>query len=953
MNNEKKLPDTLINFYDNYIPKLKFGEYEITLSQSLKAAVSTDDSESTNANTLPDQPQKKPVTQKFLVNGPRFSLPPSDINHVFPHNKSIGVYDTYLPQVVINEKAMPWERNLNLDPIQTNLPWMALLVFSDDELPVPKSDDDDSSNNQKNPTRISNQLLTDVVVSNFQGKPTNGPPSGILGPQLCQLEDNEDPDAIYCKTIDIPVTVFNALAPNLEDAKYLAHTREVSLTNKASVSGTTGFFSAVIANRFAVPPVLVNTNDDSNKKPAVNTNIAHLVSLEGFEEQLNVKDQPNVSGYDSVRMISLYSWTFQVQQEPLEDFGELMNHLISEESINGTDLLLRMPPIPKVPTNLNGNPDDTDFPPTEDTQQQMVKNKIQNGYVALSYEMQSGDQSFAWYRGPCTPVPVTSFLDNQTNPQGNPLIPFSSSDAMIFDPQSGLFDQSYAIAFQTGRSIALANRPFATSLINWRRTSFGLVDLILEFMRGPYKQKMITDGLLDNQGNLTATGIADLSQLIHQDVVATVFTDFFASNFFQNLAKKIGKEGGFSTSDTHQPESYLTSNKKNNIVPGDLNDLLQDPLIISLLEHLSGFDNLGVLAEELKPSATSISIQTPGLTEAISSGISLYLISPDGSEKATIVLESDAVLNAKTLNISYTGTTTLPTGSLIQIADANQDALSIVDWLANTALLKSVPFNNLIANPKLLPQESIRFFYLDENWINALLDGALSIALQSSRDVLFTKLMRGILYEKIMNAMALVRLKLLGLPTTENPPEVTKINGFLIRSQNIVNYPGLDVIASAKDTNGQTIPMKPLRQEKLSRDLMIVIYPDIPTEVIFKQPSEGLVFGVETDSDDDGKELYLRYIPGVTGNTDENKGSIIGGQHNSSTIPLSQIQKANRPLNGISYCPALNIAPNSSEKNLTSVLSEALPGNPTLTPASLAVQMVCVPQQMNFEPKLS
>jgi hypothetical protein len=63
--------DTIINFYDNYVPSLKDGQYTITLSQAVTAP------------GVPSSPQQAPATQSFLVNGPRFSLPPADVNHVF------------------------------------------------------------------------------------------------------------------------------------------------------------------------------------------------------------------------------------------------------------------------------------------------------------------------------------------------------------------------------------------------------------------------------------------------------------------------------------------------------------------------------------------------------------------------------------------------------------------------------------------------------------------------------------------------------------------------------------------------------------------------------------------------------------------------------------------------------------------------------------------------------
>src|SRR5688500_7702091 len=55
-------------------------------------------------------------------------------------------------------------------------------------------------------------------------------------------------------------------------------------------------------------------------------------------------------------------------------------------------------------------------------------------------------------------------------------------------------------------------------------------------------------------------------------------------------------------------------------------------------------------------------------------------------------------------------------------------------WLGQLLLLHSLPFNNLVADARMLPPESIRFFFLDRNWLDSLLDGALSVAQLSAPD---------------------------------------------------------------------------------------------------------------------------------------------------------------------------------------------------------------------------
>ncbi|MGB0984204.1 MAG: hypothetical protein ACPG19_09195 [Saprospiraceae bacterium] len=51
----------------------------------------------------------------------------------------------------------------------------------------------------------------------------------------------------------------------------------------------------------------------------------------------------------------------------------------------------------------------------------------------------------------------------------------------------------------------------------------------------------------------------------------------------------------------------------------------------------------------------------------------------------------------------------------------------INDWLQELVFLSPLPFNYIIPDERLLPAESMRFFTVDESWLWALVDGALSI----------------------------------------------------------------------------------------------------------------------------------------------------------------------------------------------------------------------------------
>ena len=132
--------------------------------------------------------------------------------------------------------------------------------------------------------------------------------------------------------------------------------------------------------------------------------------------------------------------------------------------------------------------------------------------------------------------------------------------------------------------------------------------------------------------------------------------------------------------------------------------------------------------------------------------------------------------------------------------------------------------------------------------------------------------------------------------------------------------------------------MKPLRLDRVSPSVMIGIFPDIPVRLEFNEPREGIVFGV----DDEG--VAVRFLPGMNGATQDNLGELTDSEAPIWLKP-ENIPKRGRPANN----PALIVGGTSG---LVQKLVSLFPGNkPTLTPASFAVQMVRVPEQMLFVPK--
>ena len=185
-------------------------------------------------------------------------------------------------------------------------------------------------------------------------------------------------------------------------------------------------------------------------------------------------------------------------------------------------------------------------------------------------------------------------------------------------------------------------------------------------------------------------------------------------------------------------------------------------------------------------------------------------------------------------------------------------------WLARLRLLEGVPFSYLVADSSLLPPESIRFFYIDRGWTDALVEGALSVGTVTTADRAALERIYGTVRDEVDEAERLVRL-----PGAEPGAEVPTgpagpITGFVLRSRMVSGWPAMHVrgyavdnlavdpeiddddVGDEHDTQLRKLPL--LRLERLAPAVMLVLFDGIPQAVHIEEPRAGIQFGVdETD----------------------------------------------------------------------------------------------------------
>lgn len=172
-------------------------------------------------------------------------------------------------------------------------------------------------------------------------------------------------------------------------------------------------------------------------------------------------------------------------------------------------------------------------------------------------------------------------------------------------------------------------------------------------------------------------------------------------------------------------------------------------------------------------------------------------------------------------------------------------------FMARLRLLHGVPFNYLVPDAELLPIETIRFFYIDRAWTDALVQGALSIGTISSADRAQLEAVYPHIRDEVDMAERYVRepraeKKLAGDGGT--------ITGFIMRSRLVSGWPNLHVRAYSRDllpddaltTAAESDPsrLKVLRLERLAPAVLLVLFDGVPAVVHIEEPRQGIQFGV-------------------------------------------------------------------------------------------------------------
>lgn len=165
----------------------------------------------------------------------------------------------------------------------------------------------------------------------------------------------------------------------------------------------------------------------------------------------------------------------------------------------------------------------------------------------------------------------------------------------------------------------------------------------------------------------------------------------------------------------------------------------------------------------------------------------------------------------------------------------------LVAWLSELCLFSNLPFHYLIPSDMHLPSNSIRLFYVNPNWQRALVDGACSLGRNASLNLTHDEQLMDTVFAQIGKRMKAIRPILQGKPivSAELEDEVQIIGGFMLRSPLVRGWRGLEFQALSADD----VPLRALRIELLSEDVLIGLFDGVPYTLTIAQPPEGFHFG--------------------------------------------------------------------------------------------------------------
>ncbi|MFF0630484.1 hypothetical protein [Streptomyces sp. NPDC004296] len=739
-------PSYVVRFQDNREPAVNAGLYHVQATQTLPGVDGASD-------------YLVPVDETFEVRAPQFALADEYAHAVNPAPQARSDYSTTLAHITVTDPLLPWMRRLDesgADLMEApEEPWLALLLFAEGELPG------DPESMALTVPMTAKELLTDAA--------------GVRHPRIAPSQIEGDPSAI-CQTVDIPGDVFATLAPRTDELRHLIHVRDVrpdtGLRGEQLAEGT---YAVVIANRLP--------DREHEVRYA-----AHLVALEGCRSILADADAGRLTADVRIRIAALRSWSFTSNPAPGGGFPGRVRHFLFDADGKERDLLLHVPPPPAEP------PAGTDA-----TAYATARARLTSGRVPLAHGLETGERSYAWYRGPLTAEPAQPL---PTPPAAGWT---SAAQLMAYEKAWGLFDAGWGAAWTLGRALALADADFAAMLTAWHAKARTRAAMLAQRLAAVGLDVPGFDGT--GAGGPRASGPAG-PQPGTPRAPGGDATAHPTAGDTGSPARPVRDASASSGAPSTGPGAAPGPNAP---VPQD------DPRTLRALTPRP----FGSLLEEFAANGAAARLLRAGTHPAETR----HAPPPEPFHRTPVAGRRGAGRAARTAELLAEPPAPLRTDLTAQLADT---AAPISEWLQRLRLLHNMPFADLVPDERALPAESLRLFYVDPGWLTALVSGAAGIAITGETDA------------------ALARIAAPWARGDDEEP--TPRAGVVIRSALVQECPGMLVRPYRGHGDGRQ-PIAVLRQAVLGPDVLLVLFEQVPDEIELAEPPEGLSFGIDLDLD--------------------------------------------------------------------------------------------------------
>lgn len=842
---EQNTIDIYLEFIENHVPSLKTGVYEFSGRQTLVAPGLPGDSTTYQVDF--------PAT-KVAVEGEQYELKPSEVVLTFPPKNSLGNYSNVLPHIGLKRNTLPWERVIaeSSDEATKNrlekTPWLALLVLNEDELVKA-----DGSSPASAAEQLEAEHGTTISFSQLKKQPSNIP-NWPPEPGLNQSVE-ESIHVIYVKT----ETAKQIVPVDDAELRHLAHARQsrIGITLNKSISGK---LLATISN--------------------VQLEVIHeeIIEATGNDKKITIDSGPLAPGVYTVDITqnstSVFSKSIAINADDKvgEDVAIVVAnrlpkpgvksvvHLVSLEGRYNTDTpcTFAFPTDEKVKTIPFVSLKSWSF--SSLSNKQNFKNillHLNHAFlfgINLSTEMK---EEFSQLSTPSAPIPSllqSAFLEGKAPLEGDAKVIDKAAKVLIDKDHTYYIGQKNKLYNAGGRfikqlgdisgltpkelSTQIPKQALHSSTAKFVEPTKSGIHLWIENKRRTY---------FVSQDNAAAGRL--LVHLLPLDDSPTLRlpvrpgdssdTTVAAANHYLEMGytplPHHFREGSKSVSWYRGP---LIPGKSSKVIPQELFPLKASDELLRYHSDYGMFDVSYAAAWEL------------GRLMALKSKrISMDLYKWKRSHKQQIKAMEQKQLHPHLPFHEHS--TEIPSMSE-----------QTEEWLGNLSLLKGIPFNYLVPDEKMLPKESIRFFFIDQSWIQCLMDGALSIGRLN------------IIQEKVLHQQKL-------LNTADTTQEWS---GFFLRSSVVSGWPNLQINAydyefpsgeKTQDAENQNIPSKvdaratalpSIRMERLSDDLLFCLFQgDIKVVDVHEKP-ETIHFGFSENADgsyykipfmSDGKESGL------------------------------------------------------------------------------------------------